>query len=175
MDLQEDPELRQRAVHALGELGDRRAYDLLLKIANDPEHALRTTAIEALGRVGRPGKGHEILQLLEDLARGPYDVAEAALSGLRWFDHPEGWQLIRRRAVDTSSPLQPHAVELLGYNDESATRDLLPRLLASTDDSDVFEAALGKARRLWGQGIPGARLRRGAKYGHRRGPAGRPV
>lgn len=152
VDLQEDWSLRERAVQALGELGDRRAYDLLLKIANDPEHGLRAAAVEALGRVGRAGKGHEILQLLQDLARGQDPVAQGALSGLRWFDHPEGWQLIRRRAADSSSWLQEHAVELLGYNDDPATRDLLLRLLATTDEYDgVFNAALESSRRLWGR------------------------
>src|SRR5262249_16319724 len=48
VDLQENLEMRQRAVSALGELGDARALDLLLKIANDPEHVLRDEAAEAL-------------------------------------------------------------------------------------------------------------------------------
>src|SRR5207249_573102 len=53
VDLQSDPSLRSRAVTALGELGDARAFDLLLKIVNDPEHPLRFEAAEAIGHMGR--------------------------------------------------------------------------------------------------------------------------
>jgi ParB family transcriptional regulator, chromosome partitioning protein len=150
IDLQEDFSLRQRAIQALGELGDRRAYDLLLKIGSDPEHGLRHAAIEALGRVGRSGKAHEILQLLEDLARGVDPVALSALRGLRWFDHPEGWELIRRRAVDSNSPAQLTAVELLGHNDDPATRDLILRLLANGAGQGLVAKALECGRLLWG-------------------------
>jgi ParB family chromosome partitioning protein len=150
VDLQADPELRQRAVRALGELGDARALDLLLKIVNDPQHALRCEAAEALGHVRRTDKAEEVLRLLEGLARGSDHVAEGALKGLRWLDHPEGWQLIRRRAAEARSPLQGAAVELLGHNDDPATRDLILRLLAETGDWVLFETALASARRLWG-------------------------
>ncbi len=150
VDLQEDLALRQRAVDALGELGDPRALDLLLKIANDPEHALRLAAVEAVGRMGRSAKAHELLELLLNLARGTDRVAERALRGLRWFDHPEGWQLIRRRAIDASPPLQFTPVELLGHNDDPATRDVLLRLLAEAEDYVLFKTAQGSSRRLWG-------------------------
>jgi ParB family chromosome partitioning protein len=154
VDLQSDLALRQRAVHALGELGDARSLDLLLKIVNDPEHALRDEAAEALGRMSRSAKAEEILRLLEDLARGSGSVARRALRGLRWFDHPEGWQLIRRQAAEPRSVLKLTAIELLRYDDESATRDLLLRLLARTDDIMVFDTALASARRLWGEESP---------------------
>jgi ParB family chromosome partitioning protein len=151
VDLQEDAALRERAVDALGELGDPRALDLLLKIVNDAEHALRDRAVEALGRMGRSGKAHELLELLLNLARGSDPISMPALYGLRWFDHPEGWQLIRRRAAATSAWLQSDAVQLLGYNDDPATRDLLLKLLADPNNSAVLEEALASARRLWGR------------------------
>jgi ParB family chromosome partitioning protein len=150
VDLQEDRSLRERAVDALGELSDPRALDLLLKIVNDAEHELRQAAVEAVGRMSRSAKAHEILELLEDLARGTGPLAERALRGLRWFDHPEGWHLIRRRAADANSPLQETAVELLGYNDDPASRDLLLRLLAELTEPWELETALTSARRLWG-------------------------
>src|SRR5262249_27815070 len=133
-----------------GELGDARPLALLLRIVNDPEHVLRADAVEAVGRMGRSAKVHEIRELLEDLARGDGPVAGSALRGLRWLDHPDGWQLIRRRAADPRSHLQAVAVELLGYNDDPATRDLLPRLLAESPDSWLLQTARASARRLWG-------------------------
>jgi ParB family chromosome partitioning protein len=150
VDLQENLALRQRAVQALGELGDPRAFDLLLKIVNDPEHALRDEAAEALGHMGKSPRAHEIMQLLEDLVRGGGQLAAAALRGLRWFDHPEGWQLIRRHAGDARSSLQSQAVQLLGYNDDPATRELLLKLLAESPTHYVVTAATESARRLWG-------------------------
>jgi ParB family chromosome partitioning protein len=154
VDLQSDPDLRRRAVRALGELGDARALDLLLKIVNDPEHVLRDEAAEAIGRMGRSTRAEQILRLLEDLAGGGGSAAEGALRGLRWLDHPEGWQRIRRLAAEAGSPLQPTALDLLGHDDEPATRDLLLRLIATTDDYTVFHAALASARRLWGEASP---------------------
>jgi ParB family chromosome partitioning protein len=156
VDLQDDPSLRRRAVRALGELGDARALDLLLKVVNDPGHALRDESAEALGHLGRSPKAQEILPLLEGLARGGDAAAGGALRGLRWFDHPEGWQLIRRRAADPHSPVQATAIELLGYNDDPATRDLLLRLLAEVepavegDEHWLLRTTLASARRLWG-------------------------
>src|SRR5262249_8044687 len=134
VDLQEDATLRERAVHALGELGDTRAVDLLLKMVNDPEHPLRHTAVEAVGRMGRSAKADEILTLLKELTRGDSRMVAAALCGLRWFDHPEGWQIIRRYAVDARSPVQMVAVELLGNNDDPTTRDVLLRIVMESSD-----------------------------------------
>jgi ParB family chromosome partitioning protein len=149
VDLQEDLAMRQRAVSALGELGDARALDLLLKIANDPEHVLRDEAAEALGHLGRSEKAEEIRPLLEQLVRGGGAVGERALRGLRWLDHPDGWRLIREHGAKDASAYQETAVELLGHDDDPATRDLLLRLLAK--NGGVFQAALQSARRLWGQ------------------------
>jgi ParB family chromosome partitioning protein len=152
VDLQEDKNLRERAVVALGELGDHRALDLLLKIVNDPEHELRPTAVEAIGRTGGSAKAHEILELLTTLARGTDITVNFALRGLRWFDHPEGWQLIRRHAIEAvKRGGMSTAVELLGYNDDPATRDLLLRLLADGDAAWQQDTVLASARRLWGQ------------------------
>jgi ParB family chromosome partitioning protein len=150
VDLQTDPALRQRAVEALGHLGDPRALDLLLKIVNDPEHALRAEATEALGHMGRSSRADEILPLLEGLARGNDRMTIAALRGLRWFDHPEGWQLIRRQAQGPNFATQVEAAQLLGYNDDPTTRDILLRLLTRAGEGGVFAAALASARRLWG-------------------------
>jgi ParB family chromosome partitioning protein len=151
VELQSDLNLRQRAVTALGELGDARALDLLLKIVNEEGHVLRSEAAEALGHLGHTQKSEEILRLLQQFARGDYPLNESALKGLRWLDHPEGWQLIRRQATDVSSVSQEVAVEQLGYHDDPATRDLLLRLLAETEDEMVFDAAMDSARRLWGK------------------------
>lgn len=151
VDFLEDFSLRARAVHALGELGDARALDALLKLVNEPGHALQQTAAEALGHFGKTEKADEIFKLLERLAKEQGGVADGALKGLRWLNTRPGWQLVRQRAVDTAFWLRSNAVELLGHNDEPATRDLLLRLLATDDNWEVYSSALTGARRLWGE------------------------
>jgi ParB family chromosome partitioning protein len=150
VELQEDITHRNRAVQALGELGDPRAFDLLLKLANDAESPLQSEATEALGHLGKSGKADEILALLLERGRGEGMHADNALRGLRWLDHPDGWALIRRRAAADGDWVQETAVSLLGYHDEPATRDLLLKLLATNDDWSVFEEAVKSARRIWG-------------------------
>jgi ParB family chromosome partitioning protein len=151
VDLQTGALLLRRAVHAIGALGDPRALDLLLKIVNDPEHELRDEAAEALGHMGRASRAHELLDPLLNLARGSGPVARGAVRGLRWFDHPEGWQLIRRRAADPSSDLRQEAIEMLGNNDDPSTRDLLLRLLGQEPNPWALEAIVASARKLWGE------------------------
>src|SRR5262249_42756652 len=134
-----------------GELGDMRALDTLLKFANEPGHALQDAAAEALGHLGRSEKGEEIFKLLERYGKGNDRLAERALRGLRWLSTHAGWQLIGKRAGDEEFIFRSAAVELLGYNDDPATRDLLLRLLSSSEDYEVMEQGVISARRLWGR------------------------
>ncbi|MGE3805158.1 MAG: HEAT repeat domain-containing protein, partial [Gemmataceae bacterium] len=154
IDYVEDVFMRQRAVLALGESADARALDPLLRLANEEGHALQESAAEAIGHLGKTDKADDIFQLLQNLGRGQGGVAEGALKGLRWLDTPTGWKLIRRRAEEPNFHFRETAIELLGYNDDPATRDLLLRLLSSTADedgsADMLVVALEAARRLWG-------------------------
>jgi ParB family chromosome partitioning protein len=151
VDLMSDLNLRQRAVSALGELADPRAVDLLLKLANEEGHALQEEAAEAIGHMGRTNKAEEIYRLLERFAKGDGGVAANALKGLRWLNTPEAWRLIRQRAAEKRySYLREVAAELLGYDEDPASRDLALRLIATHDDWDVVENALKSARRLFG-------------------------
>jgi ParB family chromosome partitioning protein len=151
VDFMTDFGLRQRAVSALGELADARGLDVLLRLAGEDGHALQEAAAEAIGHLGKSEKAEDIYKLLERFARGRGGVAENALKGLRWLDTHAGWQLIRRRAMDPTFEYRSTAVDLLGYNDDPATRDLLLRLLAGDDDWSGVWPALTSARRLWGE------------------------
>ncbi len=146
VELISDLDLRQRAVSALGELSDPRAWDVLLRIASDDVHALQETAAEAIGHLGTSERADEIFQLLKRLARSGGTAEYGAVVGLRWLNIPAGWDLIRQRVEDTGGEFDSE-VELLGYNDDPATRDLLLRLLATKEFSpDTLQAA----RRLFG-------------------------
>jgi ParB family chromosome partitioning protein len=151
VDFLRDLSWRARAVRALGELADPRALDGLLKVANDNRHPAQDVAAEALGHLGRSEKAEEIFKLLERFGKENTRVAEKALRGLRWLNTRAGWQLIRQRAEELAFFYRPTAVDLLGYNDDPATRDLLLRLLAEDANWAVVLAALTGARRLWGK------------------------
>lgn len=148
VDLLEDVPLRKRAVFALGELADAKALDVLLRLASEDLHALQEDAAEALGHLGKSDKAEEIFKLLERMAKSDSQIAEFALRGLRWFDTPSGWKLIRETASASSSPHQATAVEQLAQNDEPATRDLVLKLLR--EDAGIQQAALMSARKLFG-------------------------
>src|SRR5262249_37800245 len=152
IDFLTDDNQRERAILALGDLADPRALDTLLKHANDPESPLKDAAAEALGHMGRSDKAAEIFKLLERFARSSESVADNALKGLRWFNTHDAWLLIRQRAADTSFGRRGTAVEMLGYNNDPGTRDLLLKLL-STDENvyQVVNNAKTSARRLWGE------------------------
>ncbi len=155
IDFATDLEVRRGAVLALGELADERAFETLLKLAGEDGHALQESAAEAIGHMGRSPRADEVFKLLERQARGDSGVALSALKGLRWLNNRAGWQLIRGRAVDPSCPFRNVAVELLGHDDDPATRDLLLKLLATLEAWDFHataEGAMKSARRVFGLG-----------------------
>lgn len=152
----EDVALRQRAVTALGELGDQRAVDTLLKLAGEDGHALQEAAAEAIGHLKRSPQADAIFRLLERLAKGVGGIAQRAVVGLRWFDTPSGWDIVRAKLATKSRGWQADlikqtAAEQLGYNDDPATRELLLKALRTEGDSSIVAAAMTSARRLWGK------------------------
>lgn len=151
----EDVGLRQRAVLALGELGDPRAVDKLLSLAGEDGHALQEAAAEALGHLKRSPQADNIFRLLELLSKRDGGVGQRAVAGLRYFDTPSGWDIVRAKVAAKSrgwyaARLKAVAAEQLGYNDDPATRDLLLKVLRTESDTDIVTAAFRSARRLWG-------------------------
>lgn len=146
---------RQRAVLALGELGDQRAFDKLLKLAEEHGHFLQGVASEALGHLAQGEHAARILRLLKQALSqvSPYsDQVESMLRGLRWLNLPESWQLIRGFIQDSAqhSYYQGKAIALLKHHDSPANRQLLLDLLEHSDDDLVVDAAYNTAQWLWG-------------------------
>ncbi|MDB5307711.1 MAG: putative lyase [Gemmataceae bacterium] len=152
----DDVGLRQRAVLALGELGDQRAVDTLLKLAGEDGHALQESAAEAIGHLKRSQQADSIFRLLERLAKGTGGIAQRAVAGLRWFDTPSGWDIVRAKLAGKTrgwhaDQIKQTAADQLGYNDDPATRDLLLKVLRTEGDGDIVAGAFTSARRLWGK------------------------
>jgi HEAT repeat protein len=153
VELLDDIVLRKRAVKALGELADPRALDLLLRLVNEDGHALQEQAAEAIGHMRRPEKAEVIFKRLAALAKGPATgLAVHALTGLRWLDTRDAWALIRESANAPEPALRLRAAELLGSNDDPATRDLLARLLTDPKWANRLAAAAAakSLRKLFG-------------------------
>jgi ParB family chromosome partitioning protein len=148
----EDVNLRQRAVLALGELSDPRAVDVLLKLANESGHALQEAAAEAIGHLRKSPRAGEIEKTLERLAKSPMNgVMQRALVGLRWFDSPGGWQIIRAKTKDSAWKTRQIACEQLRHDPDPHTKDLLLEILCKDTDNDATGAALDSALVLFGQ------------------------
>ncbi|WP_163831076.1 HEAT repeat domain-containing protein [Spartinivicinus ruber] len=149
-----DLRLRQLAVQALGELGDERALDTLLRLAKDDEHALQEVAAEAIGHLGQSDQAETIFELLKSFVSSDrWGLVINGLHGLRYFDTRAGWQLVREKAEDSDFFGRETALEVLGYNDDPASKDLLLAVLAenSANYYDWGEAALNSARHLFGE------------------------
>ncbi|MFK7769216.1 MAG: HEAT repeat domain-containing protein [Mariniblastus sp.] len=147
VDLMEDLRLRRRAVLALGQLGDERAFDRLITLASETGHALQDSAAEALGRIQSSANRDKILQTLLRLVKGGGSAAQRSLVGLRWLDAPEGWGKIREVASSPNDQ-QLIAIEQLGYDSAPASRDLLGNIISTQPSVAVY--ALESAKRSYG-------------------------
>ncbi|QJW99535.1 HEAT repeat domain-containing protein [Frigoriglobus tundricola] len=153
----EDHSHRVRAVQALGELGDARSVDKLLALASEDGSPLQEAATEAIGHLKKSPQADTVFRLLEKHAKGLSGTAQRALVGLRWFDTPSGWDLVRARVTAKGygwmlNRIRATAAEQLGYNDDPTTRTLLVKTIRTSTDYELVMAAYASARRLWGKG-----------------------
>ncbi len=152
VDLMADIRMRMRAVSALGELADERALEMVLKLAAEQGHALQESALEAIGHMRSSDRADQIFSLLEKHAKDKerHGLAQMSLKGLRWFDTPKGWDLIRECAADRNRPVRETAIDLLGYKDDPANRDLLLGIIRMDDNYAAVLCAITAARRICG-------------------------
>jgi ParB family chromosome partitioning protein len=152
-----EPAERERAIVALGSLGDRRALDHLLPLLDpDPDdeasRALTPAAAEALGRLLPALSGDEAADLRARLERMASSATGAlrlrALTGLR---HAGDLAAVVGVAADreVAGDVRVHAIEQLGLAAAAATEPALAELL-SDDDDQVREAALAALSRALG-------------------------
>jgi ParB family chromosome partitioning protein len=149
----EDQSHRVRAVQALGELGDPRCVDKLLALASEDGNPLQEAATEAIGHLKKSTQADNVFRLLEKHAKGQTGTAQRAIVGLRWFDTPSGWDIIRAKVTAKGygwmlNQLRAIAAEQLGYNDDPATRDLLLKTIRTNTEHALVTASYDSARRL---------------------------
>lgn len=135
---------RQRSVLALGKLASLKALDTILNLATNEEHALQESAIEAIGNMKNSEKRNEIFDLLKKYIGSDKNGLKArAIAGLRWFDTPEGWHLIRELSAKPEWLVQEKAIEVLRYdtNKEEAIATLSKLIEKETNYNVVMKIA----------------------------------
>lgn len=141
-----------------------KAYDKLIKLAEDDEHYLQDVASEALGRLAQGGDFEHSPHIFELLKLHLSDPAVHFtnpaivhwLNGLRWLNTTPAWEQIRsyiRIHLDKAIFFRPqrHAVWLLQINDNDASKALILDILKQNNlDRDVLMVAYTAAQKTWG-------------------------
>lgn len=149
-----------------------KAYDKLIKLAEDDEHYLQDVASEALGRLAQSGSfkySRHIFELLKSRLLDPnlYDYNPAIehwLNGLRWLNTLASWELIRsyiKSHLQQGSFFAPqtHAISLLAFDNgfdnrfdnKNASKTLLLDILKQNDLSSYeLMITYAAAQKLWG-------------------------
>lgn len=158
-------EERERAVLALGQLGDRRALEELERLIDtkaeleDDDKALAPAAAEALGRMlphladtGEHGAERtRVRDLVEHLAKeGEEDMRARTITGLRHAGDARSRTFIERIAQDTfdDEDIRVHATRELGLLGDPASEPVLAELL-NEDDYTFRHAALTSLERIF--------------------------
>ncbi|MBF0657886.1 HEAT repeat domain-containing protein [Psychrobacter sp. NG25] len=141
-----------------------KAYDKLIKLAEDDEHYLQDVASEALGRLAQGGDfehSPHIFELLKSHLSDPVvhftnPAIVHWLNGLRWLNTTPAWEQIRsyiRTHIDKAIFFRPqrHAVWLLQMNNSDANKALILDILKQNNlDRDVLMVAYTAAQKTWG-------------------------
>jgi ParB family transcriptional regulator, chromosome partitioning protein len=152
-----EPAEQERALLALGSLGDRRALEHLLPLLepapeDEASRALTPAAVEALGRLVPALAGDEAAEIrgrVERLAAsGSGAVRLRALTGLRYAGQ---LGLLERTAGDREAQdeVRVHAIAQLGLAAAPASEPVLAELL-SDEDHGVREAAFAALSKVLG-------------------------
>ena len=142
VELMEGLDDRVRAVTALGKLADQKSFDLLFRLANEPEHALQTTAATALGHLRKGDDKGKVFEILKSMTKSnSRDKVEAAVRGLRYYDSADGWELVRELANHENWWIRNAVFEELQYNDDPATLVLILKQLEESPTEDMLLVA----------------------------------
>jgi len=106
----EDPDwwVQERAIEALGDLGDPRATPVVVNLLQNKE--LNWVCVEALGKLGDP---RAVPYLGHVLRRGDDEFRLAVLDALDAIDHEDVVEVIRELAEDASKPIRQRVVGIL--------------------------------------------------------------
>ncbi len=137
-----DPYVRMNAAEALGEIGDERAVDALIKALGDEDWYIRRAAAEALGNIGDKRAVDSLIKALED---ENWEVRLAAAKALGYIGAKEAVdELIDRLLNDSAEEVRVRAAESLGLIGEPQALTALQQAVEK-DSSNWVRSAASKA------------------------------
>ncbi|MFE6130151.1 HEAT repeat domain-containing protein [Streptomyces sp. NPDC056437] len=141
------PAIQAAAAKALGELGDRKALDLLLPLLNDEDRQVRSGALTGLGGLGHhrlpPAERHRAVEALMHCLVSDPQVLWHTGSALR--SYPEVLPWVRGLLEEAAPDVPATALSLLDDTDEADGR-LFLTYLSDPDDDVRYQAAIGLGR-----------------------------
>ncbi|MFD3440290.1 HEAT repeat domain-containing protein [Streptomyces sp. NPDC058685] len=141
------PAIQAAAATALGELGDRKALDLLLPLLNDEDRQVRAGALTGLGRLGHhrlpPHQRHRAAEALMHCLVTDPQVLWHTGSALR--SYPEILPRARDLLDHAVPGVRATVLSLLDDTDEADGR-LFLTYLSDPDDDVRYQAAIGLGR-----------------------------
>ncbi|WNO70420.1 HEAT repeat domain-containing protein [Streptomyces sp. AM8-1-1] len=141
------PAIQAAAAKALGELGDRKALELLLPLLNDEDKEVRSGALTGLGRLGHhqlpPADRRRVVETLMHCLVSDPQVLWHTGSALR--SYPEVLPWVRGLLEEAAPDVRATALSLLDDGDEADGR-LFLTYLSDPDDDVRYQAAIGLGR-----------------------------
>jgi HEAT repeat protein len=108
-----DPEIQEKALEALGRLGDMRANEVLTKFLKHPAPRVRLKAVEAIGKIGGEQAEYAVMPALMSQNFEEKLVGARALAALG----TNGFQLLREAVSGTDELTSAIAQQVLEEND----------------------------------------------------------
>jgi HEAT repeat protein len=135
----QDEKVRQKVVHALGQIGDLRAINPLIAASKDQEPQVRYEALEVLGKIG----GAQVLDvLIHALKDKHFRVRYTAVETLAEIGDARAVEPIIECLQDKDTLVSKASAWALGdLNDPRAVEPLIALLERKNTDSDVRHAA----------------------------------
>lgn len=145
----EDPQVRQKAVHLMGKFSEERFADQLVLSLADESAAVRLEAIQAIVRL-KPEAGLEpLLHALED---EDIWIRTAAAQALGEYREPRAVPHLKRQLDSDLPPVKIAAIDALGKFGNADVKDALLGGVRS-DDPEIQRAALLALARVPGEDV----------------------
>lgn len=140
-------QVRAMAVQGMGQVGGRKAQEMLERLLGDPDASMRQSACSALGAV----RGERALTLLTHAITDPdADVRQVTCSALGSFPTEESALTLERALADHDAKVRAAACESLGKMGGEKALALCEGMLADPD-TVVRRAVCGTWGRIGGQ------------------------
>lgn len=145
----EDPQVRQKAIHLMGKFSEERFADQIVLSLADESTAVRLEAIQAIVRT-KPKEGIE--PLFHALDDEDIWIRTAAAQALGEYREPSAIEHLKRQLAADSAPVKIAAIEALGKFGDGNVKEVLLES-ARSEDPEIQRAALLALARVPGEDV----------------------